>query len=276
MASNKRSNANKYDSSQTAILYKVMSLPPWEITTDPAIKSIKKAIYQGADPHVLLERFPLHPARKHQDSMLFYQTPLEMLAFLGEGEILRHIFDRGIRPTPPVLWQALYGVVDDRDDWQHHHSLHTFNVILHADPELIHTINDSGNSILIEAIIHGADNNFIESLLKHGANPDIQSEDGSTALMYVAKLTNDLELIGLLLEYGADEDLQDKDGHTYFNFVSNNNGNNNNGNYNNNNNGNYINNHNGGKRRIRSKAKTRKSKSKRKSHTQKKKRSNIM
>ncbi len=52
-----------------------------------------------------------------------------------------------------------------------------------------------------------------ETLLAHGADPNLQDNNGSSALME-AVTTNHNRLIGTLLEYRADPTLTDGEGHT--------------------------------------------------------------
>ena len=51
-------------------------------------------------------------------------------------------------------------------------------------------------------------------LLAHGVNPNIQNDSGKTLLMVVAPLIKNIDLVKLLLEKGANPNLQDKQGQT--------------------------------------------------------------
>jgi ankyrin repeat protein len=53
----------------------------------------------------------------------------------------------------------------------------------------------------------------VKLLLEHGANPNIQDENGDTPLHWTAQWGR-LDVVKLLLVYGADPTVKDKDGKT--------------------------------------------------------------
>jgi len=67
---------------------------------------------------------------------------------------------------------------------------------------------DRGYTALCDAA-HTGNLDLAEYLLKRGADPNLRSKDGQTALV-IAVGRNDPDLAGLLLRYGADPDLADK------------------------------------------------------------------
>lgn len=67
---------------------------------------------------------------------------------------------------------------------------------------------DRGYTALCDAA-HTGNLDLADYLLKRGADPDLRSKDGQTALV-IAVGRNDAALAGRLLEYGADPDLADK------------------------------------------------------------------
>ncbi len=67
---------------------------------------------------------------------------------------------------------------------------------------------DRGYSALMDASLGGAVD-IVEYLLAKGADPDVRSKDGQTALV-VAVGKGDVEVARRLLEYGADPELADK------------------------------------------------------------------
>ena len=52
---------------------------------------------------------------------------------------------------------------------------------------------------------------IVRILLEGGADPNIQEEDGKTALMYASYIGSD-DVIKILLDYGADSNIKDKHG----------------------------------------------------------------
>ena len=67
---------------------------------------------------------------------------------------------------------------------------------------------DRGYSALMDAAAAGSAD-AVDYLLKRGANPNLSSKDGQTALV-IAVGRNDVPLCRKLLSYGADPDLKDK------------------------------------------------------------------
>lgn len=231
MAHNKKFNDKKYNQDASEELRKLMLLDHWRLASEDTSAMIKRAIRQGADPRILLEKLPI----KHMIDA--YENLFEMLAFFGEYKFLKELFDMGLEPTRRLITKAM---TEEGDIVK---IKKTINVILDKNPELIDVSDEyqSGNTILMSAIILRFGRQFIESLLKRGANPDLQNDFGQTALM-IAAADHDIDLIELLFRYGADDELQNKNGRTMMNYLNNNN-----------------NNYNGGKR---SKRKTRRGKKK--------------
>lgn len=67
---------------------------------------------------------------------------------------------------------------------------------------------DRGYSALMDAAMVGSVE-ILEYLLSRGANPNLQSKDGQTALVIAVGRT-DIPMAGLLLKAGADPEIQDK------------------------------------------------------------------
>ena len=57
----------------------------------------------------------------------------------------------------------------------------------------------------------------IRLLLENGANPNIQNNEGTTALMKASQYIERIEIVELLLEYGANLNLQNEDGESHGN-----------------------------------------------------------
>ena len=76
-----------------------------------------------------------------------------------------------------------------------------------ADPNIQ---TSYGNTALLYASLQGL-SDIVELLLEDGANPDIQNRDGKTALMF-ASYFGKKEIVRLLLDHGADPNIRDRDG----------------------------------------------------------------
>ncbi|CAM9581586.1 unnamed protein product, partial [Choristocarpus tenellus] len=80
--------------------------------------------------------------------------------------------------------------------------------------------SDDGITALIAAASEGH-TDIVASLLKGaGANPDDKDKDGTTALM-AASVRGHQEVVGVLLDHGADLNLQNDEGHTALMFAYN-------------------------------------------------------
>jgi len=79
-----------------------------------------------------------------------------------------------------------------------------------VDPD---SMNEDDVSVLIQAIVYGR-NEFVESLLEKGANPNLQETIYKTAPLHVAVRRKNPEIVNLLLEKGADPNIKTHEGYT--------------------------------------------------------------
>lgn len=198
MAYNQRFNGNdeKYDPEATEALQKVINESQ---SVAESFQQMKKEIRQGADPRVLLT----------QTSRGMYAgiPPINTFAAKGEADFLQELFAMGIEPTSDILTAAIKGSASPAK------KVNTVTAILDEKPDLVHEhIKDFGKTStpLIIAIKEDLPAALIEVLLKHGANPDLQDQDGMTALMYASESRRDV--VELLLRYGAEPHLENKNG----------------------------------------------------------------
>lgn len=121
----------------------------------------------------------------------------------NELEIVKLFLQAGFHPNvcdtlgTPVLSIAV------RD------SLHDMaKLLISADANVNQVSTDRKYSPLMDAVQIG-DLTNTKLLLQHAANPDLQSEDGQTALI-LAVGRQDKQLVALLMKYGADPEIKDK------------------------------------------------------------------
>src|SRR5579885_3307759 len=76
-----------------------------------------------------------------------------------------------------------------------------------------------GRTILMRSIIMG-DNDIIKFLLENNVDPNIQDNEGLTALFYACR-TNNIMCLNLLLNYRANPFLCSKQGETIADFLKN-------------------------------------------------------
>jgi ankyrin repeat protein len=82
--------------------------------------------------------------------------------------------------------------------------------LLKSDPQAANRTGIGGSTVLMYAALYG-DATTVRLLLASGANPNIRSDAGATALMWAA---DDAEKTRLLLENGADANARSDDGRT--------------------------------------------------------------
>jgi hypothetical protein len=89
----------------------------------------------------------------------------------------------------------------------------------------INAINQYGAPLFIKGVDRALHSRgyrrdiFIDFLIKHGADVNIQSNDGSTALHYAAR-KHDVEIVEKLLNYGADPTIVTIDGESPLDWVN--------------------------------------------------------
>jgi ankyrin repeat protein len=82
------------------------------------------------------------------------------------------------------------------------------DLLLDAGAGLNSVSEDRGYSPLMDAVLNGS-SELLELFLRRGADPNLASKDGQTAIV-IAAGKGDVEAVRRLLDYGADPDLPDK------------------------------------------------------------------
>lgn len=79
----------------------------------------------------------------------------------------------------------------------------------------------NGYTALMFSMMYGfKDTKIVNILLSHGARPNIQSNDGTTALMLAASHMADIKIVKMLLQHGADPKIKDFYGRTALKLAS--------------------------------------------------------
>jgi ankyrin repeat protein len=215
MAHNQRFNNEKYDEKYdpeaTQALHRILNE---NRSLNQKVPAIRRAIRSGADPHLLLE-----PIRVGIDAG---HIPFEKLAVIGQADFLQELFGLGLEPIPKMLGDLIkeFGFAPKNNQ------LKTICAILDEYPEFANELvddfyvkgenNHKTTTPLILAVKRGV-KEIVESLLEHGANPDLQDANGRTALMYAIEYNRDI--VPLLIRYGADTQLQNKRGRRARNYL---------------------------------------------------------
>lgn len=208
-------NEEKYDPAATQRLQEILYRA---LEYQYPIDWIRTEIINGADPHLLTR-----PA-----SFFARFTPLDIIASYGDADFIQELFAMGLEPTPYMLIKAVTS---------QENLIETIDAILDANPDLINVKGDWNEdddeyydamddaTPLLLAIRLKVPLDVIEHLLKRGADPNLQNNDGHTALMLATRYSSvdNKPLIELLLQYGADPELQNKNGRMASNHARNNN-----------------------------------------------------
>lgn len=88
----------------------------------------------------------------------------------------------------------------------------TLNLLLSTGKVDINTKNDAGETALYMAVTRN-NNNAIQQLLVHGANPNLTNNSLDTPLIRAVN-NNSVEIVRALIEYNADVNLKDASSHT--------------------------------------------------------------
>jgi len=85
--------------------------------------------------------------------------------------------------------------------------LNTLKFLLHSGAQVNLTAEDRGSTALLDSAI-GRNKDMIKTLIEAGADVNVQSKDGQTALVVVVG-SGDEELVEILVKAGADPDIKD-------------------------------------------------------------------
>ena len=96
--------------------------------------------------------------------------------------------------------------------WRRNENIEVVRILLDAGAAV-----ELGPGLLVSAAVRGA--KWLELLIEYGADPNLENDDGWTALMIAADRARyphqiDPDVVALLLHHGADPTFTNNDGHT--------------------------------------------------------------
>lgn len=163
-----------------------------------AVKLFKTAIKQNKDQVNLVDNEG--------------NTALHFASLKGNDEVVKLLLGEGISPavTNKAGETALaYAVQSGKTK--------VCEQLIKADKKQVNTIDKSGNTLLISAVLNGR-SDIVSLLLTHNIAVDTKDKDNKTALMYASEFGN-IEVVNLLLKAGANAALKGPEGLTAYGYA---------------------------------------------------------